>query len=153
MVVFLPVQAMQEKWIWSLDWEDLLEEEMATHSSILASEVPWQKSLAGFSPWGPRALGTTEHKHEWAFSLLFWLVLEGPEEVRVPGPFCIVPGGKRKTRVKVMCHLDNIDSFVTVFSLWTYDCLHVTDFEAWQTWMVNILRCMYVFCGQVYNLL
>lgn len=52
-----------------------------------------------------------------SFLFAHWLVLEGPEEVRVPGPFCIVPGGKRKTRVKVTCHLDNIDSFVTVLSL------------------------------------
>ena len=31
--------AMQETQVQSLDWEDLLEEEMATHSSILAWEV------------------------------------------------------------------------------------------------------------------
>ena len=30
----------QEMRIWSLDWEDPLEEEMATHSSILAWEIP-----------------------------------------------------------------------------------------------------------------
>ena len=28
--------AMQETWVWSLGWEDSLEEGMATHSSILA---------------------------------------------------------------------------------------------------------------------
>ena len=27
-----------------------LEEEMATHSSILAWKIPWQRSLAGYSP-------------------------------------------------------------------------------------------------------
>ena len=27
-------------WVWSLGWEDPLEEEMATHSSILAWEIP-----------------------------------------------------------------------------------------------------------------
>ena len=83
-VVFLPMQAMQEKWVWSLDWEDLLEEEMATHSSILAWEVLWQRSLVGFSPWGPRASDMTEHRIEWAVSLPIWLVLEGPEEIHVP---------------------------------------------------------------------
>ena len=30
------MQKMQEMWVWSLGWEDLLEEGMATHSSILA---------------------------------------------------------------------------------------------------------------------
>ena len=33
--------AMQEIWLQSLGREDPLEEEMATHSSILAWEIPW----------------------------------------------------------------------------------------------------------------
>ena len=32
--------AMQETWLQSLGWEDPLEEEMATHASILAWEIP-----------------------------------------------------------------------------------------------------------------
>ena len=32
---------MQETHIWSLGQEDPLEKEMATHSSILAWEIPW----------------------------------------------------------------------------------------------------------------
>ena len=32
---------MQEMWVQSLDWEDPLEEEMATDSSTLAWEIPW----------------------------------------------------------------------------------------------------------------
>ena len=32
---------MWETWVLFLDWEDLLEEGMATHSSILAWEIPW----------------------------------------------------------------------------------------------------------------
>ena len=35
------VQEMQEMWIQSLGWEDPLEEEMATLSSILAWRIPW----------------------------------------------------------------------------------------------------------------
>ena len=35
------MQETQETWVRSLDWEDPLEEEMATHSSILAWEIPW----------------------------------------------------------------------------------------------------------------
>ena len=31
----------QETWDQSLSWEDTLEEEMATHSSILARKIPW----------------------------------------------------------------------------------------------------------------
>ena len=32
--------AMQETWVQSLDWEDALEEDMATYSSILAWRIP-----------------------------------------------------------------------------------------------------------------
>ena len=39
MVKHLP--AMQETWVQSLGWEDLLEKEMATHSSTLAWKIPW----------------------------------------------------------------------------------------------------------------
>ena len=28
-------------WVQSLDWDDLLEKELTTHSSILAWEIPW----------------------------------------------------------------------------------------------------------------
>ena len=32
---------VQETWVWLLGWKDSLEKEMATHSSILAWEIPW----------------------------------------------------------------------------------------------------------------
>ena len=34
---------MQETWVQSLGQEDLLEKEMATHSSILAWKIPWME--------------------------------------------------------------------------------------------------------------
>ena len=39
--------AMQEKWVWSLGWEDPLEKEVATHSSTLAWEIPWREQPGG----------------------------------------------------------------------------------------------------------
>ena len=48
MVKNLP--AMQETWVRSLGWEDPLEKDMATYSSILG-ESHGQGSLAGYSPW------------------------------------------------------------------------------------------------------
>ena len=39
MVKHLP--AIQETWVRSLGWEEPLEKEMATHSSILAWKIPW----------------------------------------------------------------------------------------------------------------
>ena len=38
---------MQETWVWSLSWEDPLEEEMVTHSSILPWETPWTEEPGG----------------------------------------------------------------------------------------------------------
>ena len=39
--------AMQEMQVQSLGWEDPLEEEMATHSSILAWKIPWTEEFGG----------------------------------------------------------------------------------------------------------
>jgi len=52
--------AMQETWIQSLGQEDTLQKEMATHSNILAWEIPWTEELMGYSPWGCKESDTTE---------------------------------------------------------------------------------------------
>ena len=52
--------AMQETRVQSLDLEDPLEKEMATHSNILAWRIHGQRSLAGYSSWGCKV------KHNWA---------------------------------------------------------------------------------------
>ena len=49
--------------VWSLGWEDPLEKEMATHSSILAWKIPWTRSLAGYNPWSCKESDTTEWLH------------------------------------------------------------------------------------------
>ena len=53
MVKCLPT--MRETRVQSLGWENLLEKEMATHSSILAWEIPWT--------WGRKESDTTEQLH------------------------------------------------------------------------------------------
>ena len=58
MVKNLPV--MQETWVRSLGWEDPLEKEMATDSSILGWRIPWTEEPGGYSPWGPKELDMTE---------------------------------------------------------------------------------------------
>ena len=45
MVMCLPT--MRETQVQSLGWEDLLEKEMATHSSILAWKIPWTEEPGG----------------------------------------------------------------------------------------------------------
>ena len=39
--------AVWETWVLFLGWEDLLEKEIATHSSILAWEIPWTEEPGG----------------------------------------------------------------------------------------------------------
>ena len=41
------MQETQETWVQSLGWEDPLEKEMATHSSILAWEMSWTEEPGG----------------------------------------------------------------------------------------------------------
>ena len=55
---------MRETWVQSLGWEDLLEKEMATHSSILAWKIPWMEE-----PVGSQRVG-----HDWVTSPLYELI-------------------------------------------------------------------------------
>ena len=50
--------AVQETWVRSLGWEDLLEKKMVTHSSILAWEIPFSEDPGGLQ--GSKELDTTE---------------------------------------------------------------------------------------------
>ena len=54
------MQEMQETWVQSLGQEDLLEEEMATHSSILAWRIPWMEEPGGLQSTESQRVDTTE---------------------------------------------------------------------------------------------
>ena len=59
---------MQETWVQSLGREDLLEKEMATHSSILAWKIPWRRNLVRLQSMGSHRVG-----HDWdAEDLVPW---------------------------------------------------------------------------------
>ena len=55
------MQETQEMRVQSLDWEDALEKEMATHSSVLAWKFYGQRSQVGSSPRGRNELDVTDH--------------------------------------------------------------------------------------------
>ena len=59
------MQETQEMWVLYLGQEDPLEEKMATHSSILAWEIPWTKRPGGLQSMVSQRVG-----HNWATSLL-----------------------------------------------------------------------------------
>ena len=51
--------AVQETWVLSLGWEDPLEKEMATHSSILAWKISWTEE-----PGGLQSMGSQRVRHD-----------------------------------------------------------------------------------------
>ena len=46
--------------VWFLDWEDPLENEMATHSSILAWRIAWTEELGKLQSMGSQEADMTE---------------------------------------------------------------------------------------------
>ena len=52
--------ARQETQIRSLGQEDTLKKEMATHSSILAWEIPWTEESGGLQSMGSQEMDTTQ---------------------------------------------------------------------------------------------
>ena len=68
------LSAMQETqempWVWSLGWEDPLEEGMATHSGILAGKIPWTEEPERLQS---IALHRVEHNwSDWAHTHRGW---------------------------------------------------------------------------------
>ena len=51
--------AIQETWVRFLGWEDPLEKEMVTHSSILAWNIPWTEEPGGLQSMGSQESDTT----------------------------------------------------------------------------------------------
>ena len=54
------LSAVQETWVRSLGWEDPLEKEMATHSSILAWKISWTEETGGL-----HSMGSQRVRHDW----------------------------------------------------------------------------------------
>ena len=70
---------MQETQLRSLSWEDPLEKEMATHSSILAWEIPEMEE-----PGGLQSMGSPRIRHNWVtFTGDLWML---------PSPFSSICG-------------------------------------------------------------
>ena len=74
------IQETQEMVVRSLGWEDPLEEEMATCSSLLPGKPHVQRSPVGYSPWGCKRVGATE------YTLIHTLNLASPMEGFLSGP-------------------------------------------------------------------
>ena len=57
----------QETPVWSLGQDDPLEEEMATHYSILAWKIPWREESGGLQSRGVQRVG-----HDWIIFIYYW---------------------------------------------------------------------------------
>ena len=94
-----------------LGWEDPLEKEMATSSSILAWKILRTEEPGGYSPWGHKELNMTEHARMQSFVSLIRRV-PGRASMRVDGkmfpPLNILAYNMylRKPKVNILaCHI------------------------------------------------
>ena len=91
---------MRESWVQFLGREDLLEKEMATHSSTLAWKIPWTEE-----PGRPQSMGSQRVWHDWATSLFHRLVI------------AFLPRSKHlliswlQSPSAVICHRDHLINF------------------------------------------
>ena len=69
---------MWEMQVQSLDWEDPLEKEMATYSSILALEIPWTEE-----PGRPQSMGSQDSDTAERLSHQSWITENVSEQNRV----------------------------------------------------------------------
>ena len=63
---------MRKTWVGSLGWDDPLEKGMATHSSILAWEIPWTEEPGGLQSMGSQRVG-----HDGSFR---YVLFQGPAD-------------------------------------------------------------------------
>ena len=84
--------AMWKNWVRSLVWEDPLQKEMETHSSVLARKSHGQRSLVGYSPWCCRESDTTmqlTYTHQYPClgnpmdGAAWWATVHGSQRVRL----------------------------------------------------------------------
>ena len=94
------MQKTWEMWVQSLDWEDLLKKEMATHSSILAGIIPWTEEPGGIQSMGSQRVDMTEQ-----------LSMRACKWVKFPIKSQRMTERKEKNMIQYMLSL--MDSFIT----------------------------------------
>ena len=67
--IHLSIEEKQEIHVWSLVWEDPLEKEMATPSSIIAWKIPWTEESGRLQSMGLERVGHTEWAHMQIFTI------------------------------------------------------------------------------------
>ena len=73
------LSALQETWVQSLGQEDALEKGMATHSSIVAWEIPWTEEPGGLQSMGSQRVGHDERLS--LHSLISIIITSAPPQI------------------------------------------------------------------------
>ena len=73
------LSAIQETWVQSLGQEDALEKGMATHSSIVAWEIPWTEEPGGLQSMGSQRVGHDERLS--LHSLISIIITSAPPQI------------------------------------------------------------------------
>ena len=87
--------AMQETWVQSLGWEDLLEKGMTTHSSILAWRIPWTEVPGMLQSMGSHTTEQLTHTHTHQDILGFPDGSDGKESACNVEDLGLIPGSGR----------------------------------------------------------
>ena len=89
------------KQIWSLGWEDTQKEEMATHSSILAWEIPWTEESDGLQS---QRAGQAEWAHTYnkGNQLCIYICLLPPGPLSPPPSHC--SRSSQSPELSPLCH-------------------------------------------------
>ena len=115
-----------------------LEREMASHSSILAWEIPWTEEPGSLQPMGWQELNTTQrlNHHHWKLSTC--IGIEATEISRKWPPGVKVVGkGKRKKKVKGDDTIDEADLLLHLLQC-LYKVAMTSGIKAIYTWAQNI---------------
>ena len=99
--------AMRETWVRSLDREDPLEKEMATHSSILAWRIPWTEKPGRLQSTGSQRVG-----YNWVTS---------------PSPSPCVPKDKNHSFGYSFTHKNHFVSWSISLGQWRHQCMTLQD--------------------------
>ena len=113
-LVTLPaMQEPQETWVWSLAWEDPLEEGTATHSSFLVWRIPWTEEPCGLQAMGLQRVGYDWATNSFTFFPSLWSLRT------------------KKTR-NSSCHQNG-------FPHWEFSTLTDNAFWVSRTWICNLV--------------
>ena len=130
-------------WVWPLGCEDPLEEEMGTHSRIIAWEIPWTDEAEGYNPLVSQRVrhnGAIEHTHilfplhysfYYLYHFFFFLYQLLPRSSKCESYFCqelhICLDTQTQAAYTQMC--SHMSPFVSILSL---SCLSIPQSQVSQ---------------------